>query len=57
MGPVTGIAKKTESKNHSSDKDKPSFAVNGINLVRFEVFTALTMKNGVFWDVTPCGFC
>jgi hypothetical protein len=26
-------------------------------LVRFDVFTAVTMKNGVFWDVTPCGFC
>jgi hypothetical protein len=26
-------------------------------LVRFEVFTAVTMKNGVFWDVMPCGFC
>jgi hypothetical protein len=25
-------------------------------VVRFEVFTAVTMKNGVFWDVTPCGF-
>jgi hypothetical protein len=24
-------------------------------LLRFEVFTAVTMKNGVFWDVTPCG--
>jgi hypothetical protein len=23
--------------------------------IRFEVFTAVTMKNGVFWDVTPCG--
>jgi hypothetical protein len=23
--------------------------------LRFEVFTAVTMKNGVFWDVTPCG--
>jgi hypothetical protein len=23
--------------------------------VRFEVFTAVTMKNVVFWDVTPCG--
>jgi hypothetical protein len=21
---------------------------------RFEVFTAVTIKNGVFWDVTPC---
>jgi hypothetical protein len=23
--------------------------------VRFEVFTAMTMKNGAFWDVTPRG--
>jgi hypothetical protein len=23
--------------------------------VRFEVFTAVTKKNVVFWDVTPCG--
>jgi hypothetical protein len=26
-------------------------------VVRFEVFTAVTVKNGVFWDVTPCGSC
>jgi hypothetical protein len=25
--------------------------------VRFEVFTAVTMKNAAFWDVTPCGSC
>jgi hypothetical protein len=25
--------------------------------VRFEFFTAVTMKNGVFWVVTPCGSC
>jgi hypothetical protein len=25
--------------------------------VRFEVFTAVTMKDTVFWDVTPCGSC
>jgi hypothetical protein len=24
---------------------------------RFETFTAVTMKNGVFLDVTPCGSC
>jgi hypothetical protein len=45
---------------------KLSILVNGINsemsvkqfrLVRFEVFTAVTMKNGVFRDVTPCGSC
>jgi hypothetical protein len=25
--------------------------------VTLEVFTAVTMKNAAFWDVTPCGFC
>jgi hypothetical protein len=30
---------------------------NKIRHVRFEVFTAVTMKNGVFWDVTSCGSC
>jgi hypothetical protein len=25
--------------------------------IRFEVFMAVTMKNGVFWDVTSCGSC
>jgi hypothetical protein len=25
--------------------------------VKFEVFTAVTTKNGVFWDITPCGSC
>jgi hypothetical protein len=25
--------------------------------VRFEVFTAVTVKNGVSWDVTPRGSC
>jgi hypothetical protein len=28
-----------------------------LEFVRFEVFTAVTMNNGVFWDVTPCGSC
>jgi hypothetical protein len=28
-----------------------------VTSVRFEVFTAVTMNNGVFWDVTPCGSC
>jgi hypothetical protein len=25
--------------------------------VRFEVFTAASMENAVFWDVTPFGSC
>jgi hypothetical protein len=32
-------------------------AQSGVSFVRFEVFTAVTMKNGVFWVVTPCGSC
>jgi hypothetical protein len=32
-------------------KQKP----NIYQKVRFEVVTAMTMKNGVFWDVMPCG--
>jgi hypothetical protein len=24
---------------------------------RSEIFTAVTVKNAVFWDVTQCGFC
>jgi hypothetical protein len=31
--------------------------MNSDYFVRFEVFTAVTMKNVVFWDVTPCGSC
>jgi hypothetical protein len=30
---------------------------NELKHIRFEVFTAVTMKNGVFWDVTLCGSC
>jgi hypothetical protein len=30
---------------------------NWIECVRFGVFTAVTMKNAVFWDVTPRGSC
>jgi hypothetical protein len=30
---------------------------NHLTAVTFVVFTAVTMKNGVFWDVTPCGSC
>jgi hypothetical protein len=31
--------------------------LKNIIYVRFEVFTAVTMKNGVFGVVTPCGSC
>jgi hypothetical protein len=28
-----------------------------LSYVRFEVFTAVTMKNAVFWDVALCRSC
>jgi hypothetical protein len=33
------------------------FSWNFLHLVRFEVSTAVTMKNAVFWDVAPCESC
>jgi hypothetical protein len=33
------------------------FAIGKISLERFEVFTAMTIKNAVFCDVTPCSSC
>jgi hypothetical protein len=29
---------------------------NFIDSLEFEVFTALTVKNAVYWDVKPCRF-
>jgi hypothetical protein len=37
----------------SEIKEKPRKPTRRLIFVRFEVFTAVTMKNGVFWDVTP----
>jgi hypothetical protein len=36
--------------------DLPCVLINK-RFVKFEVFTAVTMKNGVYWDVTLCGSC
>jgi hypothetical protein len=33
-----------------------TFRVNIEVHLKFEVFTAVTMKNGAFWDVTQCGY-
>jgi hypothetical protein len=29
--------------------------INYVSVVRFEVFTAVTMKNATYWNVTLCG--
>jgi hypothetical protein len=38
-------------------KKETQTKTNSVALVRFEFFTAVTVKNGVFWDVTPFGSC
>jgi hypothetical protein len=39
----------------TEDKDEDKNGKTAIAHVRFDVFTAMAMKNGVLWDVTPCG--
>jgi hypothetical protein len=45
------------SKLHNEELHDLYSLPSMITIVRFEVITAVTMKNGVFWDVTPCGSC
>jgi hypothetical protein len=33
------------------------FGAYNYTYVIFEVFTAVTMNNAVFWDVAPCRYC
>jgi hypothetical protein len=46
-----------ENKNHGLGTGFILYRREPYQHVRFEVFTAVAMKNGVYWDVTPCGFC
>jgi hypothetical protein len=41
----------------SGKDERGSFSRNKLTFVRFAVFTAVTVKNAVFWAVMPCGFC
>jgi hypothetical protein len=45
-----GFRNRFFTKFHWDNSNKDDF-------VRLEVFTAVTMKNGVFCYVTPCGSC
>jgi hypothetical protein len=47
----------TEKCERDSNDTKYAALVNNVKRVRFEVFTAVTMKKGVFCDVTPRGSC
>jgi hypothetical protein len=52
--PVACSASSTTPKMEAESR---SDAYASLYYVRFEVFTAVTMKNRVFWDVTPYGSC
>jgi hypothetical protein len=45
--PISSLDRQANLQKQSCDR----------TYVRFEGFTAVSMKNGVFWDVTPCGSC
>jgi hypothetical protein len=45
---------KTQFVLHRRHITSPIQSPVGYCHVRFEVFTAMTMKNAVVWDVTPC---
>jgi hypothetical protein len=38
----------------TQDSDQWRALVNTVMSIRFEVFTAVTMKKAVFWNVAPC---
>jgi hypothetical protein len=48
---------KTQYVPHRKHITSPLQCPAGQCYVRFEVFTAVTMTNVVFLDVTPCGSC
>jgi hypothetical protein len=48
---------KTQFLPHRKHITSPPQSPAGSCYVRFEVFTAATVKSAVFWDVTPCDAC
>jgi hypothetical protein len=45
----------TQRLHHHGEKNR--WTRNKVSRAKFEVFTAVTMKNSILWDVTPCGSC
>jgi hypothetical protein len=54
-------AAQQEAATRSHRRDEKQIGTNNSEdntlIVRFEVFTAVTMKNAAFWDVTLCRSC
>jgi hypothetical protein len=56
----TSVLTRATRRNNPEDTILQSVTLSNnknFKYVKLEVFTAVTMKNGVFWDVTPCGSC
>jgi hypothetical protein len=51
------VQKPSDSELYAPSLESFKFYLKKLLLVKFEVFMAVTMKNGFFWDVTPCGSC
>jgi hypothetical protein len=50
-------AKSLKQDNRCTDRDWNQTSPGHNSRVRFEVFTPVTMKNAVYWDVAPCRSC
>jgi hypothetical protein len=48
---------KTQFMPHRKHITSPLQSPASYFYVRFEVVTAVTIKNAVFWDVRTCGYC
>jgi hypothetical protein len=63
MRQASNVARNGRGRKHVAfwwGSHKGDIVIGGVVIlkyVRFEDFTAVAMKNGVFWDVTPCGSC
>jgi hypothetical protein len=51
------FAFRRESRPYGDELRMETEHTHMFSFVRLEVFTALTVKNGIFLDVTPCGSC
>jgi hypothetical protein len=48
---------KTQVVPHRKNMKASLQIPDGSCYLRFDISTVVTMKNAVFWDVTPCGCC
>jgi hypothetical protein len=57
LGPVERNSKKGQSSSWAVASSEEEEEEEEEENIRFEVFTAVTMKNAVFWVVAPYRYC